>query len=620
LLHPGANGEAIAVDDLGQRDPLLAASARAASGALLLPLGGADADAVLWFRPEVAQTVTWGGNPAKAATSDPITGRISPRASFEAWKEVVRGRSAPWSAADLALAAELRRLIDSELARRARLALDLFNQVFESAPTALLLVGRDGSIEKLNGQTERLFGYDRHELIGRTLETLVPPRLRAQHVALRAQYTAAPTLRTTSAHGAQILGLRKDGTEFPAEITLTPTDPSQLGGETMIQASIIDITERRATEQARRRAQERFESIAKHVPAMIGYWTRDERCEFANEAYRAWFGVVPERIVGMHLRDLLGDVLYSANEPYVREVLAGREQRFERSIPLPDGSEGFSDARYVPDFGPDGEVCGFYVLVTDVTPVRRAQLALEEVNAKLQFTNQELDQFVYTAAHDLRSPLRGIASLTQFVIEDDASLTPQTRERIAMIAGRVGRMQNLLTDVLVYARAGKSGYEGGSERSAASLVDEISATLAVPEGFTIAKDPSLAHALVMSSPLSQVLQNLIGNAIKHHDLQNGTGKVSVAVERRGNRWHFTVTDDGPGIPEAYRETVFNMFTTLKRRDEVEASGMGLALVRKLVVIHGGECGIETAPGGGTRVWFDWPTTIGEGKWRKPSSE
>jgi PAS domain S-box-containing protein len=619
LLHPGAGGEALAVDDLGLRFPPLAASATTASGALLLPLGDGPVDAVLWFRPELAQTVTWGGNPAKAATSDPATGRISPRASFEAWREVVRGRSAPWGPADLALAAELRRVIDAELARRARLALDLFNQVFESAPTALLLVDQDGAIEMLNRQAETLFGYARQELHGRPLEILVPERLRARHASLRSRYAVAPTLRSMG-RGMQILGLRKNGSEFPAEITLSPTDPTQLAGETMFQASVVDVTERHAIERARRRAQQQFESIARHVPAMIGYWTRDERCEFANEGYRAWFGMAPEQIVGMHLRDLLGEELYAAHETSVKEVLAGREQRFERMIPRPDGSEGYSDARYLPDFDSGGEVRGFYVLVTDVTPLRLAQVSLEDLNAKLQFTNQELDQFVYTAAHDLRSPLRGIASLTQFVIEDDATLTAQTRERLAMIAGRVARMQNLLNDVLVYARAGKGGYEGGIDKSAASLVDEISATLTVPDGFTIHKDPSLTEALVMSSPLSQVLQNLIGNAIKHHDMQGGTGTVTVAAERRGNRWRFTVTDDGPGIPAEYRDSVFNMFTTLKRRDELEASGMGLALVRKLVMIHGGECGIESAPGRGARIWFDWPTAPGDDKRRRPASE
>jgi signal transduction histidine kinase len=105
-------------------------------------------------------------------------------------------------------------------------------------------------------------------------------------------------------------------------------------------------------------------------------------------------------------------------------------------------------------------------------------------------------------------------------------------------------------------------------------------------------------------PLQRVFANLIDNAGKHHD--HNMGSIAVAGELRGPRLHFTVTDDGPGIPEAYRETVFLMFRTLRPRDAMEGSGMGLALVSKLLASHGGQCGVEPAPGRGSRFWFDWP--------------
>jgi signal transduction histidine kinase len=221
----------------------------------------------------------------------------------------------------------------------------------------------------------------------------------------------------------------------------------------------------------------------------------------------------------------------------------------------------------------------------------------------LSYTNRELDQFVYTASHDLRSPLRAIVSLTQFVLEDDESLGGQTRQRVSMIAGRAQRLERMLNDVLLYARAGKGSHQSGVATTADRLVDEVVATLQLPPGTAIVKDPSLASVEVMPAPLAQILQNLIGNSIKHHDRAGGT--ITLAVTDQGSGLRFSVSDDGPGIAPEYRETVFNMFTTLKRRDEVEASGIGLALVRKLVTLHGGNCGIESAPVRGTRVWFDW---------------
>jgi PAS domain S-box-containing protein len=603
LLDVGPVRATVAVDDLGLRHPELAAAAPIASGALLLPLDESGGDAILWFRPEKTRTVVWGGNPDKPAIPNPVTGMISPRASFEAWKEVVHGHSDAWTPADLALAAELGRSIEVEVGRRTKQARDLFDRIFESSPTALLLVGPHGIIKMLNVKAEAVFGYGRDELVGQPLEILMPKRFRAGHVGLRVEFQAHATSRPMGS-GRDLVGLRKDGSEFPVEITLSPIDTHDLGGIPMVQASITDITARLADERAKRLMQEQLQSIAKNVPAMIGYWNRDLICEFANELYRTVFGIAPERIIGTSLRDLLGEEGYANNEAHVTRVLAGEEQRFERTLITADGGEFIADAHYVPDFDDRDEVRGFYVLATDVSRLRRAQLELEDLNAKLRFTNNELDQFVYTASHDLRSPLRGITSLTQFVLEDDHSLNPQTQERIMAIAGRARRMQNLLNDVLAYARAGKGAGPIGAPMTAADLVDEIAATLSVPADFTISKDPSLASVMVHSVPLTQVLQNLISNAINHHDKPAGT--IRLAAVDQGTHWRFSVTDDGPGIAEAYRESIFKMFTTLKRRDEVEASGIGLALVRKLVTLHGGSCGVESAPVRGASFWFEWP--------------
>ncbi len=597
-----ANGQALAVDHLSARDPLFAASATACSGALMLPLSDDPANAIVWIRPERAQTLTWGGNPTKPTTADAVTGRISPRASFEAWKEVVFGRSLPWSLADVALAKELKSGIESQLARRTKLVLDLLGRIFGSSPVALLLIDRPGNIKMVNGEAERIFGYERDELVGCPLEQLVPARLRPQHARQRDEYLVKPSLRKMG-ESAELYGLRKDGSEFPIEVILNVVPSEDALGEPLIQACLTDLTARRAGEQATRAAQDRLHSIATHVPALISYWSRDLRCEFANEAYRDWFGVPPERIVGMSMRELLGEDQFLKTEVSVRSVLAGEAQHFETVLRKPDGSVGYTDARYIPDTDDKGAVHGFYVLVTDVSSLQEARVALEQSNAELTHTNLELDQFVYTASHDLRSPLRAIGSLAQFVLEDDATLQTETKDRLNLIISRSRRMQKMLDQILEYARAGKDGGEGVPVEVSA-LIDEIVATLGVPPQFRIVKDASLASILVHPMPLSQVLQNLIGNSIKHHDAARGT--VTISAQRAGLDWRFSVVDDGPGVPLQYRESVFDMFTTLKRRDEVEASGMGLALVAKLVKMQGGRCGIEPASGRGMRFWFDWP--------------
>jgi diguanylate cyclase (GGDEF)-like protein/PAS domain S-box-containing protein len=132
-----------------------------------------------------------------------------------------------------------------------------------------------------------------------------------------------------------------------------------------------------------REASRRFQAIADHVPALLGYWNKDLKCEFANDVYREWFGIDPRAIIGMSMPDVLGEALFDAAEPHVRVALDGHSQRYESTAPGPDGSTIFRDIRYIPDSKATGEVAGFYVMVTDVTQARTTQRALEVANAKL---------------------------------------------------------------------------------------------------------------------------------------------------------------------------------------------------------------------------------------------
>ena len=234
------------------------------------------------------------------------------------------------------------------------------------------------------------------------------------------------------------------------------------------------------------------------------------------------------------------------------------------------------------------------------------ELRINERTAQLQVANRELEEFAYVASHDLKAPLRVIDNASKWLEEDlQEHLTIETRENMNLLRGRVVRMEKLLDDLLEYSRIGRSMDQRFAEVVNGSvLMNDILELLSPPKGFTVNVSRSFADIDVPRMPLQQILMNLISNAIKHHDKTEGC--IKVTVEDGGAMYALAVEDDGPGIPAQFHEQVFKMFQTLKPRDRVEGSGMGLALVRKNVEVFGGTVKLESAEGKGSIFRFTWP--------------
>jgi PAS domain S-box-containing protein len=350
-----------------------------------------------------------------------------------------------------------------------------FALVVEASPTALVLAGSSGRIEMVNRQAERMFGYDRAELVNQPLEALMPERFRHGHVVLRHHFAADMSSRLMG-EGRDLFGLRKDGTEFPLEIGLNPID---FEGETVVLAGIIDITARR-------------------------------RVEFEKE-----------------------------------------QQRLE-----------------------------------------------------LARSNADLEEFAYVASHDLKAPLRAISHLVEWISEDiEVTASTETIDNLKLLRGRVVRLQSLLDGLLAYARIGKArvSYEPVDVNQ---VVRDVVAVLSPSPGFKVVCDGTLPMLRTHRTPILVVLQNLISNGIKHHD--RAEGRITIAMKLVNGVAEFRVSDDGPGIEPRFHERIFVIFQTLSSRDELESSGIGLAIVKKRVEAHGGRIWVESAPPArGTTIVFTW---------------
>jgi signal transduction histidine kinase len=234
----------------------------------------------------------------------------------------------------------------------------------------------------------------------------------------------------------------------------------------------------------------------------------------------------------------------------------------------------------------------------------RRQGELVEHAVELARSNAELDRFAYVAAHDLRSPLRAIDHLTQWLQEDlQPPLDEATAQRLSLIRQRVDRMNNLLGDLLTYARAGQGGAD--VERVDLSLLAaRVFSMVGESSRFELVLDPALPVLDTARAPLEHVLLNLFANAIKHHDRERG--RLELTVQDLGDRLEIVLADDGPGIPSRFHAKIFEIFQTLRPRDDLEASGMGLPISRKLVESVGGTLTLDIHEGRGATFRFTWP--------------
>jgi PAS domain S-box-containing protein len=469
----------------------------------------------------------------------------------------------------------------------------------EAAPTAMIMVDESGTILLVNTQAERLFGYQRGELVGRSIDMLVPARQRADHKRHRNAFSELPETRGM-APGREIYGLRRDGTEVPIEVGLTPI-VTQDG--LVVLSSIVDISERR-------QAEERFRLAVEAAPnGMVMVNARGEMVLVNAEAERM-FGYAREELSGRNIEMLVpqrfrsGHVTHRAAfalKPERRLMSAGRDLFGVRK----NGSEFPLEIGLNPINTPQGVLV--LCSVVDITERTLAQESLEARSRELLRSNAELEQFAYVASHDLQEPLRMVASYTSLLAEEyGEKLDDDAKLYIHFAKDGAERMQQLIHDLLSYSRI-SSRKRPPVQVSASECLDLALTNLRISleETGCIVRRGELPTLLGDRSQLVDLFQNLIANAIK---FRRGTPPViEVAAEAHGGSVTFAVKDNGIGMEPQYYEDIFQVFRRLHTKEEYPGTGIGLAICKRIVERVGGRIWVESVLGQGSTFFFTWPS-------------
>ena len=393
---------------------------------------------------------------------------------------------------------------------------------------------------------------------------------------------------------------------------------SRVGGPGSARVGVLynDVTDLKASEASLRESEERFRTTFENAAVGIAHVGLDGAWLRVNRRLSEIVGYTRDELLARTFQDITHPDDLGADLVLFERLLAGDIDHYqmEKRYVHRDGHPVWINLTVA--LARDGEGWATHAIsvVEDVSDKKAAEAELVALNAVLEDrvadrtaelarSNDELDRFAYVASHDLKAPIRAIDSLAAWIEEDAGAALPETSaQHLRLLRGRTARMEGLLDGLLAYSRAGR-GEPAAEPVDVAALVAEAVETVTPPQGFDVRVEGDPPAVETARAPLALVVRNLIGNAIKHHDRPDG--RVTVAARLDGGRLAVEVADDGPGIAPEYQGRVFEMFQTLRPRDEVEGSGMGLAIVKKTVEARGGEISVASM-GRGTTFRVLWP--------------
>lgn len=477
-----------------------------------------------------------------------------------------------------------------------------YRDIYEFAPIGYVTLNSDGHVIRANLAAADLTGISRKALIGSLFATKLAQESVAGFICFLKSIFRDEKAQTVEA----VIGVPGGKTRIVQIHARTSPDYAEC------LMTLMDITERRVAEENLRLGEARYRELVEDAASAIIRWRRDGTITFFNEYAQHFFGYAADDIIGKKVSILLPDCTSNGIDySQLAENIVLKPDCYACNINeniRRDGSRVWMNWTNRPIYDASGQVAEILAIGSDITRMKQTEDLLMQNQEKLEEACGELDSFSYSVSHDLQAPLRAIDGYTRMILKHHGEdFNEDARREFEGIRSGVKLMGKLISDLLAFSRLSKKSLSITCVEIA-SLVKEAwdEVTAAHPGRSIIIRIGDLPAVYADRALLKQAILNLLSNAVKFSAAKSDVA-VEVGADTSGDETVYFVKDSGVGFDMAYRDKLFNIFSTLHDRSEYEGTGVGLAIVHRIITRHGGRIWAEGLPGEGATFYFTLPT-------------